>query len=202
MVVLHGRYSLAWTEGNWEFWLREEGDRDGKSWCNYFWQELEPKQQERVSFQALWQRNFLICHWVCVKKWLVGLYIYRDYSQIHNLHNIYSTLSTMSPYIMCICIIYICMLYNASLEALTGSAKYFLIYLAIFTYFFSPSVEWTLLRGAGLWPEYNRPTKCVSAPNSLGKPHENHATLSHNPSPISPATRRHTENFLFHCFYC
>lgn len=33
------------------------------------------------------------------------------------------------------------MLYNASLEALTGSAKYFLIYLAIFTYFFSPSVE-------------------------------------------------------------
>lgn len=29
------------------------------------------------------------------------------------------------------------MLYNVSLEALTGSAKYFLIYLAIFTFFFS-----------------------------------------------------------------
>lgn len=104
--TFHGRYSLAGTGGNWGFWPRGEGARDGKSWCNYFCQELEPKQQERVSFKTLWQSNFLICHWVCVKKWLVGLYIYHDYSQICNLHNIYSTLSTMSPYIMCICIMY------------------------------------------------------------------------------------------------
>lgn len=27
-----------------------------------FWQELEPKQQERVSFKTPWQSNFLICH--------------------------------------------------------------------------------------------------------------------------------------------
>lgn len=71
------------------------------------------------------------------------------------------------------------MLCNASLEALPGSAKYFLIYLAILTYLFH---LWKEL----FWEElvsdlkYNHPTKSVLILNSMEETHKDQAVMRHN----------------------
>lgn len=68
------------------------------------------------------------------------------------------------------------MLHNTSLEALPGSAKYFLIYLAILTYLFHLWKELT-------WEElvsdlkYNHPTKSLSILNSLEETYKNKAIM-------------------------
>lgn len=73
------------------------------------------------------------------------------------------------------------MLCNASLEALPGSAKYFLIYLAFLTYLFH---LWKKLSWEELVSDlkYNHPTKSISILNSLEETHKDQAIAT--PSPL------------------